>query len=114
MNAARGDTTVKRSPAIALGAKFPSDCRVATAWLSAEVELATGAPLTQVFVRLHVEPHGEQRELAAGDQEQRHEDDRCRRDRVPEDPEPGRGDPEGDGCDERCYPEEVEEHERVE
>src|SRR3954462_5001663 len=39
----------------------------------------------QVFVRLHVEPHREQRELAARDQEQCDEDDRRGRDVVPAD-----------------------------
>ena len=45
--------------------------------------LARATPLAQVFVRLHVEPHREERELAARDQQQRDEDDRRRRDLVP-------------------------------
>ncbi len=54
------------------------------------------AELLQVLVRLHVEPHGEQRELGARDQEQRDEDDRRRRDRVARDPQHDLGDAEAE------------------
>src|SRR3712207_8185512 len=39
-------------------------------------------PYTTLFRSLHVEPHGEQRELRARDQEQRDQDDRRGRDLV--------------------------------
>ena len=41
----------------------------------------------QILVRLHVEPHGEQHELGAGDQQQSHEDDGADGDRVAGDPQ---------------------------
>src|SRR5690242_655413 len=40
----------------------------------------------EVLVRLHVEPHRKQRELAARDEQERDEHDRCRRDVMAADP----------------------------
>ena len=51
--------------------------------------------LAQLLVRLLVEPHPEERELGAGDQEQRHEHDRRRRDLVVEE-DPRAGDDEAE------------------
>src|SRR5262245_2300366 len=70
--------------------------------------------LAKVLVRLHVEPHREECELAARDEEQRDQHDRRRRDRVAAETtdrlEDAEDEPDG-GHDES---EEVEEDERVE
>src|SRR6266496_3963200 len=69
---------------------------------------------SEVLVRLHVEPHGEERELRAGDQQERDEDDRGRRDAVPEDPQHDLRDPEAEAEQRHQESEHVEEDERVE
>src|SRR3954464_9472765 len=76
--------------------------------------LVAAAGSAQVLVRLHVEPHREERELRARDEEQRDEDDRRRRDAVPADPGDGLDDPEREPRARHDHPERVEEDERVE
>src|SRR5512134_664403 len=73
-----------------------------------------GSVLPQILVRLHVEPHREERELAARDQEQRDQDDRRRRDLVPLQPQDHLDRAEQEAGDGHHEPERVEEDERVE
>src|SRR3954468_11491660 len=75
---------------------------------------AAARGLLQVFVRLHVEPHGEQRELEPRDHEQSDEDDRRDWDRVARDPVAHDDETEQHAGDCRDEPHHVEEHERVE
>src|ERR1051325_886995 len=75
---------------------------------------ASTTAAAQVLVRLHVEPHREQRELRAEDQKQRDEHDRRRGDVVSEDPEDDLGDAEPEAEEAHQEPEQIEEHERME
>ena len=60
----------------------------------------TGRPVVaQVLVRLHVEPHREERELRAGDEQQRDEHDGADRDRVARDAQRGLDDAEHEARD---------------
>src|SRR5207245_1369191 len=68
----------------------------------------------EVLVRLHVEPHREERELRARDQEQGDEHDRCRRDVVAAQTEHGLEDAERKSGERHHEAEEIEEDERVE
>src|SRR5579862_3022102 len=68
----------------------------------------------QVLVRLHVEPHREQRELRAEDQEQGDEHHRRGGDLVAHDPQHDLRDPEPEAEDRHQHAEQVEEDERVE
>ena len=71
--------------------------------------------LAQVLVRLHVEPHREQRELAARDEQQRDQHDRRRPGSpLPMMPQHRLGDAEREADDGHHDPERVEEDERVE
>src|SRR5215475_11726207 len=71
-------------------------------------------PLPQVLVRLHVEPHREQRELEARDDEERDEDHGRDRNRVTGDPVADDDEPEQHARDRRNEPHHVEEDERME
>src|SRR5262249_60019114 len=55
-----------------------------------------GKASAEVLVRLHVEPHREERHLQAGDEKHGDEDDRGRRDRVPRDPQGELHEPENE------------------
>src|SRR6266508_4991193 len=70
--------------------------------------------LTQILVRLHVEPHRKERELGPEDQQQRDEDDGSHRDGVPHDPQDDLSDPEPEAEKGHQETEDVEEDERVE
>src|SRR6187455_1577627 len=68
----------------------------------------------QFFVRLHVKPHGEEQKLQPRDDEQRDQDDRCARDRVPCDAEPDLEQAEQEARAEEEHPQRVEEDEWME
>src|SRR5689334_6657280 len=72
------------------------------------------AELFEVFVRFHVEPHREQRELESRDDEQCHEHDGRDRNRVARDPEADDDESETHPRDGRDEAHHVEEDERVE
>src|SRR4029453_2366342 len=71
-------------------------------------------PSAQVFVRLHVEPHGKQEELEPGDDEQCDEDDGGARDLVPRDAEADLEPAEDEASAEEEHPQGVEEDEGME
>src|SRR5215217_7992116 len=73
-----------------------------------------GRSSAQILVRLHVEPHREERELRARDQEQGDQDDCRRRDVVAEDPQHRLEDPQREAEQRHQEAERVEEHQRVE
>src|SRR6185503_15942117 len=77
---------------------------------------ARGVPerLAQILVRLHVEPHGEEQELEAGDDEQGDEDDGRTRDRVARDAEADLEPAKQEAGAEEGDPERIEEDEGVE
>src|SRR5262249_49999339 len=68
----------------------------------------------QLLVRLHVEPHREERELDAEDQQQRDQHGGRGRDHVAEDAQDDLGDPESEAGEEQRQTQDVEEDERVE
>src|SRR6478736_7475540 len=70
---------------------------------------ASAAAAAEVLVRLHVEPHREECELGARDQQQRDEDHGRGRDAVPDRPQHGDRDPEAEADQRREDPERVEE-----
>src|SRR5438445_3794135 len=70
--------------------------------------------LAQILVRLHVEPHREQRELRPGDEQQRDENDGADADGIACDPVGDLDDAEDEPRERREEAEGVEEHERVE
>src|SRR6266540_7334142 len=84
------------------------------AGLLAASSSSTSSALSQILVRLHVEPHRKQRELGPEDQQQRDEDDRPDRDGVPHDPQDDLRDPEPEAEKGHQETEDVEEDERVE
>src|SRR6266487_302232 len=79
-----------------------------------QVNPCSDAYLPQILVRLHVEPHREQRELRAEDQQQRDEHDGAGRDGVALDPQHDLQDPEREPEQGHHEAEDVEEDERVE
>ena len=71
--------TVLRSSSSARGGTSPRSRAATSADPSCTPTRPPRSALSQVLVRLHVEPHREERELRAEDQEQRDEHDRRRR-----------------------------------
>src|SRR3990172_12722607 len=86
---------------------------MATSW-PVDVIVSPRAVSAQVLVRLHVEPHGKQRQLKTCDQQHGDEDDRGRRDLVPEDAQDDLENAEPEARERHEHAEGGEEDERVE
>src|SRR6266487_2388365 len=96
-----------------LSARPNASARSSTADNGRTYAPARRAASAQILVRLHVEPHGEERELRAEDQQQRDEHDRSDRDRVAHEPQYDLRDSEPEAQQRHQETEGVEEDERV-